>query len=106
MLPTALPTLTEIANPSIPSRAGYIACLIYCRVSSRKQLTEGDGLRGQEKRLRDFATMKGYHVMAVFTDGITGGTSSRRGMEELLAFLAEWNKAGKGPIVVLIDDIK
>lgn len=33
--------------------------VIYCRVSSIKQSTQGDGLRSQETRCREFARMKG-----------------------------------------------
>ncbi|MEI6092951.1 MAG: recombinase family protein, partial [bacterium] len=37
-------------------------CVIYCRVSSERQVTEGHGLEGQEKRCRDYAEHKGYKV--------------------------------------------
>ncbi|MCX6379881.1 MAG: recombinase family protein [Armatimonadetes bacterium] len=77
-------------------------CLIYCRVSSAKQVTEGDGLHSQEKRCRDFATLKGYLVIGVFQEGITGTAADRPAMNAMLATLG----AQSGETVVLIDDIK
>ncbi|MFC6588471.1 recombinase family protein [Sulfitobacter pacificus] len=50
--------------------------LIYCRVSSRAQEADGNGLQSQETRCREFATANGHEVMAVFPDTITGGGTS------------------------------
>ena len=47
--------------------------VIYCRVSSIKQSTRGDGLASQETRCREFATYKGYAVAEVFKDDASGG---------------------------------
>src|SRR5579872_1841787 len=79
-----------------------IPCVIYCRVSSKKQMREGDGLKGQERTCRTFAAMKGYLVLAVFTDGITGGTDARPGMLAMLEFLEQQTTE----IIVIVDDIK
>ena len=84
-------------NGSAPTR-----CVLYCRVSSKKQVTEGDGLGSQEVSCRNYARVRGYEVLDVFRDGITGGTTVRKGLQELLAFL---EKQPPG-IVVIIDDIK
>ena len=47
--------------------------IIYCRVSSDRQVKEGNGLDSQEKRCRDFAISKGYLVEKVFhEEGIKG----------------------------------
>ena len=77
-------------------------CIIYCRVSSKKQITQGDGLGSQENSCRNYAAMRGYEVLDVFTDGITGGTEERKGLQGLLAFLEQESPG----IVVIIDDIK
>lgn len=79
--------------------------IIYCRVSSDRQVREGHGLDGQESRCRKYAIEKGYQILAVFRDeGISGGVVERDGMQELLAFL---NKHRDGnELVVVIDDIK
>ena len=78
--------------------------VIYCRVSSAKQVTEGHGLGSQETRCREFAGHKGYEVVQVFRDeGISGGLIDRPGMQAMLSFLRKRRK--QGPHVVLIDDI-
>ena len=43
--------------------------VIYCRVSGAKQVREGDGLKSQETRCREYARYKAYEVAEVFTDG-------------------------------------
>lgn len=77
--------------------------VIYCRVSSKKQVTEGHGLESQETRCREYAKHKGYDIIQVFHDeGISGSLINRPGMHELLAFLSK-NK--KMEPIVLIDDV-
>ena len=76
--------------------------VIYCRVSSIKQTTQGSGLTSQEARCREYAKYKGYGVVAVFTDDMSGGSSARPGMLEMLSFLRKHRRA---PHVVIIDDI-
>ncbi len=74
--------------------------VIYCRVSSTKQVREGDGLASQETRCREYARYHGHEVVEVFRDDITGSTADRRGLNAMLAFLR------KHPdIVVIIDDV-
>jgi site-specific DNA recombinase len=82
-----------------------IYAIIYCRVSSRKQKTEGSGLETQEHRCRAFAEERGYEVEAVFPDDVTAGGDfmKRPGMRSTLAYL----DANKGkPYVVIFDDLK
>ncbi len=40
--------------------------VLYCRVSSSKQTTRGDGLGSQETRCREYAKYKGYEVVQVY----------------------------------------
>ena len=42
-----------------------IIAIIYCRVSSSRQVQEGHGLDSQESRCRNYAKLKGYPVVAV-----------------------------------------
>src|SRR5579884_2768653 len=80
-----------------------VLCIIYCRVSSTKQLTEGDGLQSQEKRCRDFAVSNGYRVLRVFhEEGVTGAIESRPAMNEMLTFLDEQPSG----TIVIVDDLK
>src|SRR5438045_3072721 len=78
--------------------------IIYCRVSSDRQVKEGHGLDGQELRCRRYAQEHGYDVAAVFRDeGISGGMIDRPGMQAMLDFL---DTNAEGGCVVVIDDIK
>ena len=76
--------------------------VIYCRVSSSKQTKVGDGLKSQETRCRDFARMKGYDVLEVFSDDISGSKEQRPGMMRMLSFVRK--QKGKGTRI-LIDDV-
>lgn len=75
----------------------------YCRVSSSAQVKKGDGLHSQEVRCKQFAQMKGYEVIKVFSDkGTTGSIVQRQGLMEMFDFL---KKHEKHQYIVLIDDI-
>ncbi|MBG78465.1 MAG: recombinase [Alphaproteobacteria bacterium] len=77
--------------------------VIYCRVSSARQLKEGHGLSSQESRCREYAKHKNYCVEAVFYDeGVSGGMVERPAMLELLDFIADRKPE---ETIVLIDDI-
>jgi site-specific DNA recombinase len=79
--------------------------LIYCRVSSERQVKEGHGLDGQERNCRRFAELRGYEVAEVFRDeGVSGGLINREGMEKMLDYLDANGRDGEW--IVLIDDIK
>lgn len=78
--------------------------IIYCRVSTVKQLTDGDGLNSQEYRCREYADREGYQVANVFHErGVSGKVLERPAMEKLFAFLKtnfQYN------YIVIIDDLK
>ncbi len=76
--------------------------VIYCRVSSLKQAVQGDGLTSQETRCREYAKYKGYDVVNVFKDDMSGGLIDRPGMKSMLGYL---HKNRSLPHVVIIDDI-
>ena len=76
--------------------------VIYCRVSSAKQTTRGDGLGSQETRCREYAKYKGLEVTRIFSDDMTGSLATRPGMQAMLSYL---RKHRKDPHVVIIDDI-
>lgn len=75
-----------ILRNKLESNVGPILALIYCRISSRKQEREGDGLASQETRLREHADRKGYTVVRVFSDNVTGSESQRPGLRAMIAF--------------------
>ena len=79
--------------------------IIYCRVSSKGQETDGHGLESQETRCRQYAAAKGYEVVATFPDTITGSGDfmKRPGMVSLLAFL---DSEPDEDFIVIFDDLK
>ena len=92
-----------MANDS--NSAEYTDAVIYCRVSSTKQTTQGDGLGSQESRCRTYADEKGYNVEAVFPDDVSGGGDfmKRPGLVALLSYLdAQPDKN----FIVIFDDLK
>ncbi len=76
--------------------------LIYCRVSSDRQASEGHGLDGQERRCRDYAKANGCHVLKVFRDeGASGGTIDRPALKEMFAYMKKY----KNVDLVLFEDV-
>src|SRR6185437_609440 len=82
--------------------------VIYCRVSSKRQVVEGHGLDSQEKLCRNYAESNGHNVIAVFKEkGIKGALFEREAMQELLTFLEENDSNNPNDkIVVIFDDLK
>lgn len=76
--------------------------VIYCRVSSKAQVRRGDGLGSQETRCRQYAEYRGYDVVGVFTDDLTGQRRDRPGVNALISFLQ--GNSGD-PHVVIIDEV-
>jgi site-specific DNA recombinase len=78
--------------------------LIYCRVSSKKQVLEGNGLESQEQRCRDRSNSQNYTYEKTFEDdGISGSLFDRPAMQELLKYIDDhpYKK-----FVVIFDDLK
>ena len=57
----------------------------YCRVSSQKQVTEGNGLESQRARIEEYAKIRGYDLVEIFKDDITGATAGRPAMKAMLS---------------------
>ncbi|MDJ1007688.1 MAG: recombinase family protein [Paracoccaceae bacterium] len=76
--------------------------VIYCRVSSKRQVKEGHGLDSQETRCREHAKRLGYTVLETFPDkAVSGGKLHRPSFNRLLAYV----EAQEHPVAVIIDDI-
>ena len=86
-------------------RSGKTYALIYCRVSSDRQASEGHGLDSQESRCRQYASQRGYETVEVFRDSVTGGGDfmKRPAMRELLSYV---EKNAHKNYVVIFDDLK
>jgi len=76
--------------------------VIYARVSSAQQTTRTDGLSSQEQRCRLYCEHKGYEVVEIFKDDMSGSVAKRPGMDAMLSYL---RKTRKHSHVVVIDDI-
>ena len=76
--------------------------VVYCRVSSTKQTTEGSGLSSQETRCREYCHYQKLQVVKVFQDDMSGSVISRPGMKAMLEYLKRNRKI---PHAVVIDDV-
>ena len=76
--------------------------VIYCRVSSDKQVREGNGLDSQESKCRAWCRNKGYEVLKVFKEeGISGGKHDRPALKEMFRYLSDLEE----PCIVLVEDL-
>lgn len=90
----------------LPSKSQLLPkkAVIYCRVSSTKQVAEGHGLDSQESRCREYAKARSYDVVQVFPEaGVSGGDVERPAFMAMLAYLK--SEAGDNGMTVLIDDL-
>jgi len=82
----------------------FTKAVIYCRVSSEKQVKEGNGLDSQEHRCREYATSLGLEVEKVFRDeGISGGLFDRPALKSLINYL---DNHWQNKYCVIFDDLK
>lgn len=63
--------------------------LLYTRVSSRKQVSDGSGLSSQEYSCRKFAEDNDIEILATFSDTLSGKSLHRTGMSELIRYVQE-----------------
>ena len=81
---------------------GLTQAVIYCRVSSDKQVRHGHGLDGQQARCSSYARERGLDVVKVFRDeAISGRLENRPAFNELINFI----EASEESYVVIIDDL-
>ena len=78
--------------------------LIYCRVSSMKQVNEWNWLSSQEKRCRDYATNTLWiEVETVFNDEwVSWWVFERKSKQELLAYI---DKHKENNYIVIFEDL-
>ena len=83
---------------------GINKCVIYCRVSTLNQVTDGSGLETQESLCRQWAARNNMHVERVFSDaGKSGGKLDGR---DALAGMVSVLERTKERHVVLFFDVK
>jgi site-specific DNA recombinase len=63
--------------------------VIYCRVSTKQQVDEGNSLSTQERLCREFALKQGYEVAAVYIEkGESAKTKDRTELQKMMSFCA------------------
>jgi len=63
--------------------------VIYCRVSTKEQVEEGNSLVTQEKICKEYAIKNGYEIVEVFIEqGESAKTAERTELQKLLAYCA------------------
>lgn len=73
-------------------------CVIYCRVSSERQLREGFSIAAQQHLLREYAQQKQYKVVQEFYDDESAGKIGRTAFGEMVVFL----KANKPDVTTIL----
>lgn len=86
------------------STTDTVYALIYRRVSSDRQESEGNGLDSQELRCKQYCEAMGYIVDQVFSDTKSGGGdySKREGITDLIKHI---DKYPHRTFVVVVDDL-
>lgn len=63
--------------------------VLYCRVSTKEQVEEGNSLVTQEKNCREYAQKHGYEVVEIFIEqGESAKTTDRTELKKLMSFCA------------------
>lgn len=80
--------------------------VIYCRVSTKEQVEEGNSLITQEKNCRDYASKYGYEIAEVFIEmGESAKTADRTELQKLFRFCATKKNNIQAVIAYKIDRI-
>lgn len=78
--------------------------VIYCRVSTKEQVEEGNSLATQEKYCRDYALKHNFEVSAVFIEeGESAKTADRTELQKLLLFCSKKQNHITAIIIYKID---
>lgn len=102
---TCLAVVCPYKTMSKKKQENKVRALIYCRVSSDRQMQEGHGLDSQEQRCKKYAIERKYEVDKVFRDSYTGGGDfmKRPAMAEMISYI---EKRPYTNYVVIFDDTK
>jgi site-specific DNA recombinase len=80
--------------------------VIYCRVSTKEQVEEGNSLVTQERNCRDYAIKYGYEVAYVFIElGESAKTADRTEWQKLIGYCANKKNKIEAIIAYKIDRI-
>ncbi len=80
--------------------------VIYCRVSTKEQVEEGNSLATQERLCREYATKYGYEIAAIFIEmGESAKTADRTELKKMFAFCSTKKHGISAVIAYKIDRI-
>lgn len=78
--------------------------MIYCRVSTKEQVEEGNSLVTQERNCREYATKNNYEITQIFIEqGESAKTADRTELQKLLRFCSDKKQNIKAVIIYKID---
>ena len=78
--------------------------ILYCRVSTKEQVDEGNSLSTQEKMCREYADKNGYEIAKVFIEqGESAKTADRTELRKLLAYCADKKNLVSAVVIYKID---
>jgi DNA invertase Pin-like site-specific DNA recombinase len=80
--------------------------VLYCRVSTKEQVEEGNSLVTQEKNCREYASKNNYEIAAIFVEqGESAKTADRTELKKLMSFCANKKNGISAVIAYKIDRI-
>jgi len=80
--------------------------VIYCRVSTKEQVNEGNSLVSQERICREYAEKEGYTVSRIYIEkGESAKTAERTELQNMLAFCADKQNMVQAVIAYKVDRI-
>jgi site-specific DNA recombinase len=85
-----IPSFLRQSNKVVQKQGGamYKDAVIYCRVSTERQVTEGSGLATQEHACNQYAKQHKLNVLKVFRDdGVSGAKSDRKGLNAMFEYI-------------------
>lgn len=78
--------------------------VIYCRVSTKEQVEEGNSLLTQERNCRDYASKHNYEIVWVYVEeGESAKTADRTELQKLLRFCSNKKNYIRAVIIYKID---
>ena len=78
--------------------------VLYCRVSTKEQVDEGNSLSTQEKTCREYCAKNDYEIAKVFLEqGESAKTADRTELQKLLTYCADKKNGIKAIIIYKVD---
>src|SRR5665213_500060 len=91
---------------TLPQNNKRNRAVIYCRVSTKEQVEEGNSLVTQERACRDYAQKYGYEIVEIYIEqGESAKTADRTELKKLLSFCASKKNDIAAVIAYKIDRI-